>query len=192
MLEAPALFALAATLLGVEAERVVTTSFKWLRAVAPGEFTGVHADVVYVGGGTHNILTVWIPMGARLKHLLPTLLRSHGRPRCPHSQRAGSRSHRLPRPLAGDVPVELGGLLVCHGSHRLRSYAALREGYFASRIQADGTHSGWIADDGSRLDELLPQGAKADWCGRTTALSFCGLVLWAVFFSGRRVGFKRN
>lgn len=65
---------------------------------------------------------------------------------------------------AGDVSVEQGGLLVCRGSHRLRSFAALREGYFAeTKLKGDGTHSGWISDDGSKLAALLPPGAKPDW-----------------------------
>jgi hypothetical protein len=29
----------------------------------------------------------------------------------------------------GDVPTQQGGLLVCHGSHRLRAFAPLRASY---------------------------------------------------------------
>lgn len=41
----------------------MTTAFKWLRAVAPGEFTGVHTDRVFLGRGSHRLLTAWIPLG---------------------------------------------------------------------------------------------------------------------------------
>ena len=33
----------------VKAEDVVTSAFKWLRAVATDEYTGVHVDRVYLG-----------------------------------------------------------------------------------------------------------------------------------------------
>ena len=42
---------------------LVTTEFKWLRAVAKGEFTGAHTDKVYVGAGTPRVLTIWVPIG---------------------------------------------------------------------------------------------------------------------------------
>ena len=42
---------------------VVTTAFKWLRAVAPEEFTGVHTDRVFLGRGSPRLLTAWIPLG---------------------------------------------------------------------------------------------------------------------------------
>jgi hypothetical protein len=44
VLEAPELFRLAAVLLDEPETSVVTTSYKWLRAVARHEFTGVHSD----------------------------------------------------------------------------------------------------------------------------------------------------
>ena len=47
----------------VGAGRVVTTEYKWLRAVARGEFTGAHTDRVYVGGGSQRLLTLWLPLG---------------------------------------------------------------------------------------------------------------------------------
>ena len=48
LLESPLLFALASALLGAPA---ITTGYKWLRAVAEGEFTGVHTDRVFLGRG---------------------------------------------------------------------------------------------------------------------------------------------
>ena len=40
-----------------------TFNFKWLRQVATGEFTGSHYDVVYMGRGSHDLYTVWSPLG---------------------------------------------------------------------------------------------------------------------------------
>lgn len=37
--------------------------FKWPRFVRPGEGTGLHADIVYVGRGTRNLWSSWIPIG---------------------------------------------------------------------------------------------------------------------------------
>lgn len=37
--------------------------FSWLRAVAPGLGTSPHCDIVYMGRGTTNLCTAWIPMG---------------------------------------------------------------------------------------------------------------------------------
>jgi len=40
---------------------VRTFDYKWLRAVATEEFTGCHTDSVYMGRGTKNLVTCWIP-----------------------------------------------------------------------------------------------------------------------------------
>lgn len=77
VLEHPSLFALADALLRPDADAdtavsaaeapstVITAKYKWLRAVAGGEFTGVHVDRVFLGGGGHDALvTLWIPLGA--------------------------------------------------------------------------------------------------------------------------------
>jgi hypothetical protein len=37
--------------------------FIWVRNVRPGAATGVHFDWVYMGRGTRNVYTSWIPMG---------------------------------------------------------------------------------------------------------------------------------
>lgn len=42
---------------------VLTYDYKWLRAVGPGDNTGGHYDVVYMGRGTKNLYTVWTPLG---------------------------------------------------------------------------------------------------------------------------------
>jgi hypothetical protein len=54
--------------------------YSWLRTVAPGKGTYPHCDVVYMGRGTKNVFTAWIPFG--------------------------------------DIPLEVGGLVVVEGSHR--------------------------------------------------------------------------
>lgn len=51
----------------------------------------------------------------------------------------------------GDVKRAQGGMMVCHASHRKRTFARLRQGYGQSAVGADGTQSGWI---GSRAHDL--------------------------------------
>lgn len=41
----------------------LTFAYKWLRVVGPGDFTGAHYDVVYMGRGSPGLLTVWTPFG---------------------------------------------------------------------------------------------------------------------------------
>ncbi|GBF76964.1 phytanoyl-CoA dioxygenase [Paenibacillus sp. 598K] len=41
----------------------LTYRYKWLRAVSKGDYTGAHYDIVYMGRGTHNLYTVWSPLG---------------------------------------------------------------------------------------------------------------------------------
>lgn len=40
-----------------------TFDFRWPRFVRPGEGTGIHADIVYIGRGTRNVWSSWIPIG---------------------------------------------------------------------------------------------------------------------------------
>ena len=42
---------------------VLTYDYKWLRCVGHGDFTGAHYDIVYMGRGTHNLFTLWTPLG---------------------------------------------------------------------------------------------------------------------------------
>ncbi|MBV9867686.1 MAG: phytanoyl-CoA dioxygenase family protein [Abitibacteriaceae bacterium] len=37
--------------------------FTWIRAVAPGNGTPPHCDIVYMGRGTQNLYTAWTPLG---------------------------------------------------------------------------------------------------------------------------------
>jgi hypothetical protein len=41
---------------------VRTFDYKWLRVIGPGDFSGAHFDVVYMGRGTHNLYTCWTPI----------------------------------------------------------------------------------------------------------------------------------
>ncbi len=40
----------------------LTFDFKWLRVVSPGDNTGAHYDIVYMGRGTQNLYTCWTPI----------------------------------------------------------------------------------------------------------------------------------
>jgi hypothetical protein len=40
----------------------MTYDYKWLRVVGPGDFTGAHYDIVYMGRGTQNVFTCWTPI----------------------------------------------------------------------------------------------------------------------------------
>ncbi|CAJ1422802.1 unnamed protein product [Effrenium voratum] len=60
VLEHRALFDATARLL--EVQEVVTTAYKWLRAVPPEAFTGPHMDRAYVGASQRR-LTAWVPLG---------------------------------------------------------------------------------------------------------------------------------
>ena len=60
ILEGPPVMALFARLFDMPAR---SFDYKWLRATPPGEFTGVHADSVYMGRGSARLLTCWIPFG---------------------------------------------------------------------------------------------------------------------------------
>lgn len=62
VLEAPELFALMRGLF--EDTDIITSGYKWLRAVASSEFTGLHTDRVFLGRGTSRLLTAWLPLGA--------------------------------------------------------------------------------------------------------------------------------
>ena len=107
VLEGSGIRAAVQALLGVEEVR--TFDFKWLRAVASDQFSGAHVDWVYMGHGSPQLITCWIPIG--------------------------------------DIPVEMGTLAVCEGSHRLPSFAPLRQTY--GKLDWEKDHldgSGWFTD----------------------------------------------
>ncbi len=41
---------------------ILTFDFKWMRLVGPGDFSGAHYDIVYMGRGTQNLYTCWTPI----------------------------------------------------------------------------------------------------------------------------------
>jgi ectoine hydroxylase-related dioxygenase (phytanoyl-CoA dioxygenase family) len=58
---------------------VCSFDFRWPRLVRPGAGTGLHADIVYIGRGTRNIWSSWIPLGdvPRIEGALVILENSH-------------------------------------------------------------------------------------------------------------------
>ena len=50
-------------MVGIYGDEALTFTFKWMRVVGPGDFTGAHYDVVYMGRGSLGVLTVWTPFG---------------------------------------------------------------------------------------------------------------------------------
>ena len=90
-------------------EEAVTYDYKWLRAVGNENFTGCHYDVVYMGRGSRNVHTVWIPIG--------------------------------------EIPVSQGTLAICEGSHKLESFARLRNTYGGIDVDRDMISEGWFSSD---------------------------------------------
>jgi hypothetical protein len=41
----------------------IAFDYEWLRVVGTGDQTGAHFDIVYMGRGTPNVLTMWVPIG---------------------------------------------------------------------------------------------------------------------------------
>lgn len=111
VLENPALFKLFE---GLFCEPTLTFPFKWLRAIGNEEYTGAHFDYVYMGRGSQNLYTVWIPFG--------------------------------------DIPITQGTLAVCRGSHKLDSFARIRDTYGRMDIDRDGI-SGWFERDPMQIIE---------------------------------------
>jgi ectoine hydroxylase-related dioxygenase (phytanoyl-CoA dioxygenase family) len=60
LVESPEVMGFFTRFLGGQA---TTFNYKWLRVVVPGDFTGAHYDIVYMGRGTQNLYTLWTPIG---------------------------------------------------------------------------------------------------------------------------------
>lgn len=60
VLENPRLFTFFSSLFGKSSQ---TYQYKWLRAVGNEGFTGAHYDAVYMGRGSENLHTAWVPFG---------------------------------------------------------------------------------------------------------------------------------
>jgi hypothetical protein len=60
VLESPELFSFFSDFFG---EPAGTFKYKWLRGVGNEKYTGAHYDIVYMGRGSRNLYTTWIPFG---------------------------------------------------------------------------------------------------------------------------------
>ena len=49
---------------GLFAEEIRHYDFTWLRAIGPGKGTNPHCDLPYMGRGTHQHMTCWMPYGS--------------------------------------------------------------------------------------------------------------------------------
>lgn len=64
---------------GLFGEPVLHFDFTWLRSVGRGAGTQCHCDIVYMGRGTFNLLTAWVPFGDITREIggLAILEKSH-------------------------------------------------------------------------------------------------------------------
>jgi hypothetical protein len=89
--------------------------FVWTRAIPPGEGTKPHCDIVFMGRGTSDLLTCWIPYG--------------------------------------DVPLDLGGLMLLEGSGKK---AALLDRYLRQDVDVyceNRPHEAKIAHEGGTVHD---------------------------------------
>ncbi len=107
----------------------------WLRIKSPGRSTAPHCDIVYMGRGTQNLFTIWVPMG--------------------------------------DIPLELGPLMILEGSHRVET---LREGYCRMDIDDNGNWKKWRFRHGGFFKggqyTKNPVGAQKELGGRWLTADF--------------------
>lgn len=119
--------------------------FTWLRVMGPGSGTHAHCDWVYMGRGSRELLTCWVPYG--------------------------------------EVPLEVGGLMILERSHlqadKIRNYLEKDvDAYCENRpeevrkVKEEGgwSHQGWL----SNRPETLPEKFQARWltCERWEAGDF--------------------
>ena len=159
-----------------------TTTYKWLRLVPPGQFTGLHRDRFYLGSD-ERVLTCWIPF----VHVGLNVDVAEG------PLQAGSPKSTNPKPSPSDEedqpPLTSNGALVwLPGSHRgTRPHVATAvvPGAPASGEGAvpagkspevpspqeptggvgscgDGTTAGWLVDDAADFD-VPSAGAEGGW-----------------------------
>lgn len=111
---------------GGGADPLVPIPFKWLRAVPPGLFTGVHFDRVYFPAMNDNTQTAWTPLGD-----VPV---EHG------AMMVCEGAHRHGHPRY-DV---------------LRSYLTGEGAVSGTRAAGNGTDSGWYARDAAQVVRDCP------------------------------------
>ena len=112
---------------------VITYDYKWLRVVEPGGFTGAHYDVVYMGRGTHQLVTCWTPIG--------------------------------------DVPLDMGPLVILVGSHR---FDVLKETY--GKMDVDRDH---VTDSFSNDPIELADRYGGQW--QTSSFEMGDVLIFGVF-----------
>lgn len=77
-----------------------------------------------------------------------------------YMSRGSTRLHTSWVPFQ-DTPVELGGLAVCEGSHRLPGFAKLQETYGALDVERDGlVGTGWFSSNPAEISAMDP---SAQW-----------------------------
>ncbi|MDB6093937.1 MAG: Phytanoyl-CoA dioxygenase [Verrucomicrobia bacterium] len=102
----------------------------WFRAVSRGMGTTPHCDLVYMGRGTHQLLTCWIPYG--------------------------------------DIPLEMGGVMLLEGSHRqserLKNYLEVDVDSFCEnrpkevekvKVKSGWSHPGHLSKNPASLRQKL-------------------------------------
>jgi hypothetical protein len=104
--------------------------YKWLRAVPPGLFTGVHCDQVYFPGADERCYTAWIPIGD-----VPV---EHGAMMvCEGAFRGGHARYDA-----------------------LRQRYLVRGGASGTRQRGNGADHGWYARDASQVVRECGQGCR--------------------------------
>ncbi len=107
--------------------------YTWMRAVAPGKGTFPHCDIVYMGRGTQQLYTAWVPLG--------------------------------------DVPLNVGGLVLMPGSHKIQwlkdSYGSLDVDKVCSNLigKNQTAAAGFEANGAIQLNpDALRQRLGGKWC----------------------------
>ena len=170
---------------------VATFDYKWIRIVGTGSSTNVHYDIVYMGGGTRNLFTVWCPFGDVSLELgglaVCTGSQNWHKVRDTYGNMDVDRDH-----IGGDLstdPVELvekyggewkttsykPGDVVIFGMYTAHGSLANQTGKYRlsmdSRYQlaADPIDPRWVGenafhDDGSHGETLIPmESARREW-----------------------------
>jgi hypothetical protein len=103
-------------------EEVLHFNRIWFRAMSRGNGTKPHCDFPYMGRGTFELFTAWVPYG--------------------------------------DVPLDVGGLMLLEGSHRITPEKCRR--YLERDVDAFCTNKPWgqLKEDGWSFDGTLSNNAR--------------------------------
>lgn len=137
-------------------EEATTFAYKWMRAVGAGEFTGAHVDSVYMGRGSQQLMTAWIPLGdvAVEEGTLMALPRSHA-----HPDYAELRTGYGALDVDRDVPADpaASGQLTDHPL----TWAAKTPPPIAATAEQGGAGAGRLAWDAALPS--IPAAARSGW-----------------------------